>query len=115
MYSKDLPSTYLLIWFTVKLPVLIIIGILIKPFFKKKIFKDKERSIYFGTILITTFLLPLILIMNKVHLYDEIRQVMFLIPFIFILGLVSIHIISKKFYILFTIITICLFALKILR
>tara|TARA_B100000886_G_scaffold234593_1_gene164065 strand:- start:207 stop:1802 length:1596 start_codon:yes stop_codon:yes gene_type:complete len=109
MYSKDLPSTYLPIWFLVKIPLLIIIGIILIPFSEKKIFENKEKSIYYGCILITTFLIPLILILKKVHLYDEIRQVMFLVPFIFILGLVSIFIISKKFYIFATIIMIFFF------
>ena len=109
MYSKDLPSTYLPIWFLVKIPLLIIVGILLIPFSEKKIFKNKEKSIYYGTILITTFLIPLILILRKVHLYDEIRQVMFLVPLIFILGLVSIFTISKKLYFCSTILMIFFF------
>ena len=109
MYSKDLPSTYLPIWFLVKIPLIIIIGIILIPFTEKKIFENKERSLYFGTILITTFFIPFILIIKKVHLYDEIRQVMFLIPFIFILGLVSIFIISKKIYFFVTIFMISFF------
>ena len=43
MYSKDLPSTYLPIWFLVKIPLLIIVGILLIPFSEKKIFKNKEK------------------------------------------------------------------------
>ena len=109
MYSKDLPSTYLPIWFLVKIPLIIIIGIILIPFTEKKIFENKERSLYFGTILITTFFIPFILIIKKVHLYDEIRQIMFLIPFIFILGLVSIFIISKKIYFFVTIFMISFF------
>ncbi len=112
MYSKDLPSTYLPIWFLVKIPLLIIIGIILIPFSEKSIFKDKKKSIYFGTILISTFLIPLILILRKVHLYDEIRQVMFLVPFIFILGLVSLYTISKRSYYFLTIITIFFFLIE---
>ena len=115
MYSKDLPSTYLIIWFLVKIPLLIIIGILLIPLSEKKIFEDKERSIYFGTILITTFLLPLFLILKKVHLYDEIRQVMFLVPFVFILGLVSIFTISKKSYVMLTVLMISLFIIESIK
>ena len=63
MYSKDLPSTYLIIWFLVKICFLPI-GILLIPLSEKD-FEDKERSIYFGTILTTTFLLPLFLILKK--------------------------------------------------
>ncbi len=112
MYSKDLPSTYLPIWFLVKIPLFIIIGIILIPFTEKKIFENKERSLYYGTILVTTFSIPLLLIIKKVHLYDEIRQVMFLVPFLFILGLVSIFIISKKIYLFFTILMISFFIIE---
>ena len=36
MYSTNLPSTYMLIWFSVKLPVIILIGIFLVPFTEKK-------------------------------------------------------------------------------
>ena len=36
MYATDLPSTYLLIWFVVKLPLLILVGIFLLPFSEKK-------------------------------------------------------------------------------
>ena len=101
MYSTDLPSTYLLIWFAVKIPVLVLIGIFLIPFTEKIIFNDKKRCILFGNILLTVLVLPLILIFKKVHLYDEIRQVMFLLPLIFIIGLVSLYFLSKNiFYVL---------------
>ena len=64
------------------------------PFTEKLIFDNKKRVIYFGTILSSVLLILLILIFKKVHLYDEIRQVMFLVPLIFILGLTSFFIFS---------------------
>ena len=112
MYSTDLPSTYLLIWFAVKIPVLILIGIFSIPFTEKIIFNDKKRSILFGNILLTVLLLPLILIFKKVHLYDEIRQVMFLLPLIFILGLVSLYFLSKTFFYALGTITIIFFIVE---
>ena len=42
MYSKDLPSTYLIIWFLVKIPLLIIIGILLIPLSEKRFLKIKK-------------------------------------------------------------------------
>ena len=45
-------------------------------------------------------------------MYDEIRQVMFLVPLIFILGLVSLYTISKKAYYFLTIITIFFFVIE---
>ena len=46
MYAGDLPVTYLIIWFAVKLPLLVLIGLIIIPFVEKKIFNDK-KSHYF--------------------------------------------------------------------
>ena len=115
MYSKNLPSTYLPIWFSVKIPLIIILGLFLIPFSEKKIFNNNERSIYFGTILITSILIPFILIFKKVHLYDEIRQVMFLVPLIFILGLVSIFVVSKKLYYFLTIFMISFFVIESIK
>ena len=112
MYSTNLPSTYMLIWFSVKLPIIIIIGICLIPFTEKKIFNSSKRSIYFGSLLISTILIPLILIFRKVHLYDELRQVMFLFPLIFIIGLVSVYTFSKKFFYIISMLTISLFLIE---
>ncbi len=109
MYAEDLPATYLLIWFAVKIPLIILLGILILPFTEKKIFSDKKKGIFFGSILLSVLLIIFILIFKRVHLYDEIRQVMFLIPLIFIIGLTSIFIFSKKVFYFFSIISILFF------
>ena len=109
MYSKDLPSTYLPIWFAVKLPLIIILGILLLPISEKKIFNSKKRSIFFGNILLTSLFIPLFLILRKVHLYDELRQVMFLIPLIIIIGLISLYTFSKKIFISLAFISVSIF------
>jgi len=115
MYSKNLPSTYIPIWLVVKLPLLIIIGCLLIPFTEKKIFRNAKNSIFFGTILATTILIPLILIFKKVHLYDELRQVMFLFPLLFIVGLISLYTFSKKFFYILGFFTVCLFIIENLK
>ncbi len=112
MYSTNLPSTYMLIWFSVKLPLIIIIGICLIPFTEKRIFNSSKKSIYFGSLLITTILIPLVLIFRKVHLYDELRQVMFLFPLIFIIGLVSVYTFSNKFFYITGMLTITLFLIE---
>jgi len=112
MYSQNLPSTYLPIWFAVKTPILILAGVFSFPIVEKKIFEDKKRSILFGNILLTLIVIPLILIFKKVHLYDEIRQVMFLVPLIFIVGLVSFYFLSKFSFYILTTLTICLFIIE---
>ncbi len=109
MYATDLPPTYLLLWLIVKLPILIIIGILLLPFTEKKIFTDKKISTFYGTILLSVIIIPLILILRKTHLYDEIRHIMFLLPLIFIISLVSLFKYSKKIFYFLSTLTICFF------
>ena len=46
MKAKDLPSTYLLIWLSVKLPLIILIGLLLVPFTEKNIFINNEKNIF---------------------------------------------------------------------
>jgi hypothetical protein len=112
MYAKDLPSTYLPIWFAVKIPFFIWLGILVLPFTEKKIFFEKKKSIFFGNILLIVLAIPLILIFMKVHLYDEIRQVMFLIPLIFIVGLISFYVLSIHLFYILGVLTICFFLVE---
>lgn len=112
MYSKNLPSTYLPIWFSVKLPLICLLGLILIPFSDKKIFNDKKNSVFFGNILLSVAIIFLILIFRKVHLYDEIRQVMFLIPLIFIISLFSLFIFQKKLFYLFGFISIIFFTIE---
>ena len=115
MHPKNLPPTYIPIWLSVKLPLFIIIGIFLIPFTEKKIFTSPKKNIFFGTILITPFLIILVLILKKVHLYDELRQIMFLIPILFILGSVSLYIFSKNIFYTFAIFMISLFIFENIR
>lgn len=109
MYAADLPSTYLIIWLAVKIPLIILLGIILIPVVERKIFEDKKKGIFFGTILFSVISIILILIFKRVHLYDEIRQVMFLVPLIFILGLVTLFVFSKNIFYLIGILTLILF------
>ena len=109
MYAGDLPVTYLIIWFAVKLPLLVLIGLIIVPFVEKKIFNDKKKAIIFGSLLATLLTIIFILILRRVHLYDEIRQVMFLVPLIFIISTVAIFTFSRNFFKFFGVITVLFF------
>ena len=112
MYAKDLPPTYIPIWLSVKLPFLILLGICLLPFTEKKIFTNNKKNIFFGTILATSILIPLILILWNITLYDEVRHIMFLIPLFFILGTISLFTFSKKIFYLFGFITVSLFVIE---
>ncbi len=112
MYSKNLPSTYLLIWLMVKIPLICLFGLMTIPFVDKKIFNNKKNSIFFSSIILSIFSIIFILIYRKVHLYDEIRQVMFLIPLIFIVSLFSLYKLSKKFFFTISILSISFFIIE---
>ena len=109
MYAKDLPPTYLPIWLSVKLPFLILLGIFLIPFTEKKIFTTDKKNVFFGTILATSILIPLILIFRNVTLYDELRHIMFLIPLFFIIGAVSLYSFSKNFFYTLCFVSISIF------
>ena len=112
MYAQNLPSTYLPLWFAVKIPILVLAGVFVLPIVEKKIFDNKKKSIFFGNILLTVITIPFVLIFKKVHLYDEIRQVMFLIPLLFIVGLISFYFLSKLLFYILAVFTICFFIIE---
>tara|TARA_Y100000310_G_scaffold213041_1_gene213936 strand:- start:6838 stop:8427 length:1590 start_codon:yes stop_codon:yes gene_type:complete len=112
MFSKNLDPTYVPIWLSVKLPVVIIIGLILLPLTEKKIFITKTNNITFGTLLFSSLFIPILLILKKVHLYDELRQILFLIPLIFILGVVSLYVFSKKIFYFLTFITLIIFLIE---
>ncbi len=112
MYAKDLPPTYIPIWLSVKLPFLILLGICLLPFTEKKIFINNKQNIFFGTILTISILIPLILILRNITLYDELRHIMFLIPLFFILGTISLYVFSKKIFYVLGFITVSIFVIE---
>ena len=109
MFSNNLDPIYIPIWLSVKLPIVILAGLLILPFSEKKIFINKINNIFFGTLLFSSFFIPIFLILTKAHLYDELRQILFLIPLIFILGVGSLYVFSKKIFYFFSFITLIIF------
>ena len=112
MSAKNLPSTYMLIWFAVKLPLIILLGIFLVPFSERKIFKEKKASLIFGTLLSSIIFTPLILIIINANLYDEIRHVMFLMPLIFIVSVTSLYYFSKKIFYILGCFSIALFLIE---
>ena len=112
MFSKNLDPIYIPIWLLVKLPLLILIGLVLLPFTEKKIFINKQNNIIIGTLLVSSFFIPIVLILKKVHLYDELRQILFLVPMIFILGVVSLYIFSKKIFYFLSVITLIIFLIE---
>jgi hypothetical protein len=96
MKAQNLPSTYIPIWLFFKLPILILLGLITFPIVEKRIFLDKKNGIIIGSLIASCFLIILSLIFFNVNLYDEIRQILFLIPIIFIISLIFLFFFSKK-------------------
>ena len=110
--SLNLPPSYFFIWFFFKLPILILIGLLIYPFIEKKIFNNGIITIYYGTFSFTILSIIFVFIIKNVALYDEIRHVMFLVPFIFLIALYNIFLFNKKVYYIFSLFIIIFFILE---
>ncbi len=98
MRALNLPSSYAFIWFFFKLPIIILLGLFLFPFIEEKIIKKDIKTIYYGIFILTPLILLFIFILKNVALYDEIRHIMFLIPFLFLIGLYNIFILNKKFF-----------------
>ena len=107
--AQKLDITYIPSWILIKLPLIILIGLILIPFSEKKIFIINKNKIFFGTIFISVLVFPILLIVNKVVLYDDIRQILFLVPLLFILGITSIYFFSKKISIFLTLFFITFF------
>ena len=109
MPSLNLPPSYYFIWFFFKLPILVLLGLFIYPLIEKKIFNNGLKTIYYGTFALSSLFILFIFIFKKVAIYDEIRHIMFLIPFIFLVSLYNIFIFNKNFFYFFTILLIFFF------
>jgi hypothetical protein len=86
MEAQSLPSSYILYWLVVKLPVFALLAFVFSPLI---LFKLNAHNKKWG-LTVTLFLMLqvifviVLLIIKEVALYDEIRQILFLVPLIFI-------------------------------
>ena len=101
MKAQNLPSTYIFIWLFYKLPILILFGILVFIFMEKKIFSNKRNILILGPLISTVVTIIFLLVFFDVNLYDELRQILFIFPLIFIISIVAISQFLKKFFSIF--------------
>jgi hypothetical protein len=109
MSAQNLSPSYYFIWLFFKLPILVLAGLFIYPLIEKKIFNNGVITIYYGTFVLTSLSILFIFIFKKVALYDEIRHIMFLIPFIFLVSFYNIFILNKKIFYYLSILLIFFF------
>lgn len=96
MKAQNLPASYLPIWFFFKTPIIILCGLIIYFKIENEIAKKPLEQIILVSLTLSILAILILLIFFNVNLYDEIRQVMFLMPLIFIVSLSLLHFFSRK-------------------
>ena len=115
MKAQNLPASYIFIWMLFKLPLIILLGVILIPFTEKKIFNNNFNIIIFGSLLLTVITILLILVIMNVNLYDELRQILFIIPLILILSFTSFYFFSKRLTNILTVFFIIFFIFQNLK
>lgn len=110
MHGKS-QIAYIPLWLSVKLPVAIIAGYLILPLAVMRMAGRNNGidSRLFKTALLTSLSIPLLLIVRHVSLYNEIRQILFLMPLFYCVGIVSLYFVSRKIAIASLLVSISIF------
>ena len=100
MGAQNLPATYIPIWIFFKLPIIIIIGLFLYPLIEKQFKQNSFNLIVINSLILTTLLLVFLLIIFEVNLYDEIRQIMFLVPLLIIISISQLFYFSRKLFLI---------------
>ena len=95
---------YLILWLLAKTPLIIIIGIAGIPLaldiqWRRNILDRLTQNNFLAQwigLALSIIAILAALILNRVGLYNELRQILFLFPLIFIVGISSLYFISKK-------------------
>ena len=112
MKALNLPSSYIFIWLFFKLPIIVLLGLASFPLVENKIFNNGLKTIYYGIFTLTIFSLIFVFILKNVSLYDEIRHIIFLIPFILLIGLYNLFLLNKKLFFSISFIVLCFFIIE---
>ena len=112
MKAQELPASYIPIWFFFKLPLIILFGLSLYPFIESKIKSKNHKLLVINSLGLSSISIVILLILFEVNLYDEIRQIMFLLPSIFIISLSLIFFYSKKIFKYLTLFFIIFFVIQ---
>jgi len=99
---RQLSYFYISAWLLVKLPLVTLLGLMMIPLvFYRKIKKMQYppvnlQFINFIALFASVVLVLLTLVIFKAGLYNELRQILFIFPLIYILGFAGFYFISKK-------------------
>ena len=112
---KNQTYFYILMWLLVKLPIITILGLILTPFYLLKNSLEEQKSTAypqfgFNGIAYSLLLILLLLTFMKVGLYNELRQILFIFPLLFILGITALYYFNRKILIFLLILSIGSFA-----
>ena len=99
---RQLSYFYIPAWLLVKLPLVILLGLMMIPlvFYREikkiKYFPANLPFINLIALFVSVVLILLTLVIIKAGLYNELRQILFVFPLIYILGFAGFYFISKK-------------------
>lgn len=116
LHPKQSISFYIFAWLALKLPIVIILGWLAIPvaltyrFGRSKDTDLGAEQLNFYALFFTVALILFTLIFIKAGLYNELRQVLFIFPLIFVVGIASLYYVSIKFLKISLVLTSLLFA-----
>jgi len=110
--ASNLPPTYIPIWLILKLPIIVLVGILYLFFNDKKILFNKINKIFLGTIICTIIFIYIFIILFNVRIYNEIRHLLFLINLFFIIGVASLFYLNKKIFFISSMCSVLFFVIE---
>lgn len=109
MPAGNLPLIYIPAWLTVKLPIIVILGYLALPMTFARIGKDETSRLFFRVMFYTSVMVPVLLSLLGVVLYNELRQLLFLMPLYFLVGVISLYSLSHRLSMTLLAASICIF------
>jgi len=100
---------YIGFWLIVKLPVVALVGLALTPLVFWKIFAKKQFSSRYSALLallLTAITILSILVVTRVSLYNELRQILFISVILLLIAIVSLYYINRSLSITVLILTI---------
>ncbi len=101
--------TYLCGWFIVKVPALILVGVLLVPFTLKKVVRQPFQRVAYLTLFFGSLYVLIAITTLRARLYDETRQLLFVYPLLFLLGSIAIYFASRKLSLIAALLSVAIF------
>lgn len=112
--SKTRLPFYILSWLGVKLPIFVIVGLCVLPFMLiGKTFRNQKSVQYWAVAALSLSVVSVLslLVIKRVGLYNELRQILFIAPLLMMLAVVAIGWFNRRLAIVALVITAALMAI----